>query len=155
MAGAGKTSVGKALSLELGYEFLDTDKMIETSYGKSKDIIDSEGKDRFRVIEEEVLLSINFKNTLLATGGSAVFSPLAMEHLRDNSDVMYLEVSFENISERVLDFKERGFIKESHQSVEEAYMERLALYEKYADYSVTNNGSIQDCIKKIVSLLDL
>ena len=155
MAGAGKTSVGKALSLELGYEFLDTDKMIETSYGKSKDIIDSEGKDRFRVIEEEVLLSINFKNTLLATGGSAVFSPLAMEHLRDNSDVMYLEVSFENISERVLDFKERGFIKESHQSVEEAYMERLALYEKYADYSVPNKGSIQDCIKKILSLLDL
>ena len=155
MAGAGKTSIGKALSLELGYEFLDTDKMIETSYGKSKDIIDSEGKDRFRVIEEEILLSINFKNTLLATGGSAVFSPLAMEHLRDNSDVMYLEVSFENISERVLDFKERGFIKESHQSVEEAYMERLALYEKYADYSVTNNGSIQDCIKKILSLLDL
>ena len=155
MAGAGKTSVGKALSLELGYEFLDTDKIIEISYGKSKDIIDSEGKDRFRFIEEEVLLSINFKNTLLATGGSAVFSPLAMEHLRDNSDVVYLEVSFENISERVLDFKERGFIKESHQSVEEAYMERLALYEKYADYSVTNNGSIQDCIKKILSLLDL
>ena len=155
MAGAGKTSVGKALSLELGYEFLDTDKIIETSYGKSKDIIDSEGKDRFRVIEEEVLLSINFKNTLLATGGSAVFSPLAMEHLRDNSDVIYLEVSFENISERVLDFKERGFIKESHQSVEEAYVERLVLYEKYADYSVTNNGSVKECIQKIVSLLDL
>ena len=155
MAGAGKTSVGKALSLELGYEFLDTDKMIETSYGKSKDIIDSEGKDRFRVIEEEVLLSINFKNTLLATGGSAVFSPLAMEHLRDNSDVIYLEVSFENISERVLDFKERGFIKESHQSIEEAYVERLVLYEKYADYSVTNNGSVKECIQKIVSLLDL
>ena len=155
MAGAGKTSVGKALSLELGYEFLDTDKMIETSYGKSKDIIDSEGKDRFRVIEEEVLLSINFKNTLLATGGSAVFSTLAMEHLRDNSDVIYLEVSFENISERVLDFKERGFIKESHQSIEEAYVERLVLYEKYADYSVTNNGSVKECIQKIVSLLDL
>ena len=47
MAGAGKTSIGKALSLELGYEFLDTDKIIEISYGKSKDIIDYEGKDRF------------------------------------------------------------------------------------------------------------
>ena len=155
MAGAGKTSIGKVLSLELGYEFLDTDKIIEISYGKSKDIIDSEGEDRFRAIEEEVLLSTKLKNTLLATGGSAVFSPLAMEHLRDNSDVIYLEVSFKNISERVLDFEERGFIKESHQSVEEAYMERLALYENYADYSVTNNGSIQDCIKKILSLLDL
>ena len=155
MAGAGKTSVGKALSLELGYEFLDTDKIIETSFGKSKDIIDYHGKDRFRAIEEEVLLLTKFKNTLLATGGSAVFSPLAMEHLRDNSDVIYLEVSFENISERVLDFKERGFIKESHQSIEEAYMERLALYEKYADYSVTNNSSMKDCIHKILSLLDL
>ena len=154
MAGAGKTSIGKALSLELGYEFLDTDKIIEISYGKSKDIIDSEGKDRFRVIEEEVLLSTKFNNTLLATGGSAVFSPLAMEHLRDNSDVIYLEVSFENISERVFDFKERGFIKESHQSIEEAYMERLVLYEKYADYSVTNNGSVKDCINKIIDLLE-
>ena len=152
MAGAGKTSVGKALSLELGYEFLDTDKIIETSYGKSKDIIDSEGKDRFRVIEEEVLLSTKFNNTLLATGGSAVFSPLAMEHLRDNSDVIYLEVSFENISERVLDFKERGFIKESSQSIEQAYMERLVLYEKDADYSVTNNGSVEDCVQKMLSL---
>ena len=154
MAGAGKTSVGKALSLELGYEFLDTDKIIETSYGKSKDIIDYQGKDRFRAIEEEVLLLTKFKNTLLATGGSAVFSPLAMQHIRDNSDVIYLEVSFENISERVLDFKERGFIKESHQSIEEAYVERLVLYEKYADYSVTNNGSVKECIHKIISLLD-
>ena len=155
MAGAGKTSVGKALSLELCYKFLDTDKIIEISYGKSKDIIDSEGKDRFRAIEEEVLLSIKFKNILLATGGSAVFSPLAMEHLRNNSDIIYLEVSFENISERVLDFKERGFIKESHQSIEEAYTERLVLYEKYANYTVTNNGSVEECVQKILSLLDL
>ena len=78
-----------------------------------------------------------------------------MEYVRDNTDVIYLEVSFEIISERVLDFKERGFIKESHQSIEEAYMERLALYKKYADYSVTNNGSMKDCIQKILSLLDL
>ena len=121
----------------------------------NKNISSIQNQKRFRAIEEEVLLSTKFKNTLLATGGSAVFSPLAMEYLRDNSDVIYLEVSFENISERVFDFKERGFVKESHQSIEEAYMERLVLYEKYADYSVTNNGSMKDCIQKILSLLDL
>ena len=33
-------------------------------------------------------------------------------------------------------------------------MERLVLYEKYADYSVTNNGSMEDCIQKILSLLE-
>ena len=51
--------------------------------------------------------------------------------------------------------EERGFIKESHQSIEEAYTERLVLYEKYADYSVTNNSSVEACVQKIISLLDL
>ena len=88
MAGAGKTSVGKALSLELGYEFLDTDKIIEISYGKSKDIIDSEGQDRFRAIEEEVLLSTKFNETLLAR--SAVFSHLLW--LKEKSYVIHLDV---------------------------------------------------------------
>ena len=110
MAGAGKTSVGKALSLELGYEFLDTDKIIEISYGKSKDIIDTEGQDRFRAIEEEVLLSTKFNETLLATGGSAVFSHLAMEFIKEKSYVIHLDVDFETILDRVSDFKERGFI---------------------------------------------
>ena len=155
MAGAGKTSVGKALSLELCYKFLDTDKIIEISYGKSKDIIDSEGKDRFKAIEEEVLLSIKFKNILLATGGSAVFSPFAMEYLRDNSDVIDLEVSFENISERVLDFKERGFIKDPNQTVEDAYKKREILYKRYSDHTVTNNRDIEDCIHKILTKLKL
>ncbi|MFL2706307.1 MAG: shikimate kinase [Gammaproteobacteria bacterium] len=154
MAGAGKTSVGRALSSELDYEFLDTDKIIENLYGKSKDIIDSEGQDQFRAIEEEVLLSTKFQDTLLATGGSAVFSPLAMEYLRDSSCVIYIEVNFETILSRVLDFKERGFIKESNQSVEDAYMQRIVLYEKYAHYTVTNNESIKDCTKKILPLLD-
>jgi shikimate kinase len=155
MAGAGKTSVGKALSLELGYEFLDTDKIIEISYGKSKDIIDSEGQDRFRAIEEEVLLSTKFNETLLATGGSAVFSHLAMEFIKEKSYVIHLDVNFETILARVSDFKERGFIKDPNQTIKDAFKEREILYKHYSDYTVTNNGHIEDCVQKILTTLNL
>tara|TARA_A100001011_G_scaffold68497_1_gene69832 strand:- start:921 stop:1388 length:468 start_codon:yes stop_codon:yes gene_type:complete len=155
MAGAGKTSVGKALSSHIGYEFLDTDKIIENLYGKSKDIIDSEGQDRFRAIEEEVLLSTKFNETLLATGGSAVFSHLAMKFIREKSYVIYLEVNFETIMDRVSDFKERGFIKDPNQTVEDAYKKREILYKRYSDHTVTNNRDIEDCIHKILTKLKL
>ena len=155
MAGAGKTSVGKALSSQIGYEFLDTDKIIENLYGKSKDIIDSEGQDRFRTIEEEVLLSTKFNETLLATGGSAVFSHLAMKFIREKSYVIYLEVNFETILDRVSDFEERGFIKDPNQTVEDAYKKREILYKRYSDHTVTNNRDIEDCVQKILTKLKL
>ena len=155
MAGAGKTTVGKALSSHIGYEFLDTDKIIENLYGKSKDIIDSEGQDRFRAIEEEVLLSTKFNETLLATGGSAVFSHLAMKFIREKSYVIYLEVNFETILDRVSDFKERGFIKDPNQTVEDAYKKREILYKRYSDHTVTNNRDIEDCVQKILTKLKL
>ena len=81
MAGAGKTSVGEILSSRLSYSFLDSDKLIENLYGNSQAIIDTRGKERFKIIEEVVLLSIKFDNHVLATGGSAVFSYSAMEYL--------------------------------------------------------------------------
>ena len=155
MAGAGKTTVGKALSSHIGYEFLDTDKIIENLYGKSKNIIDSEGQDRFRAIEEEVLLSTKFNETLLATGGSAVFSHLAMKFIREKSYVIYLEVNFETILDRVSDFKERGFIKDPNQTVEDAYKKREILYKRYSDHTVTNNRDIEDCVQKILTKLKL
>jgi len=151
MAGAGKTTVGKALSSHVGYEFLDTDKIIENLYGKSKDIIDSEGQDRFRTIEEEVLLSIKFNETLLATGGSAVFSHLAMKFIREKSYVIYLEVNFETILDRVSDFKERGFIKDPNQTIADAFKKREILYKHYSDHTVTNNRDIGDCVHKILT----
>ena len=155
MAGAGKTTVGKALSSHIGYKFLDTDKIIENLYGKSKDIIDSEGQDRFRAIEEEVLLSTKFNETLLATGGSAVFSHLAMKFIGEKSYVIYLEVNFETILDRVSDFKERGFIKDPNQTVEDAYKKREILYKRYSDHTVTNNRDIEDCVQKILTKLKL
>ena len=155
MAGAGKTTIGKLLSSKLSFQFIDSDKIIENLYGNTQQIINLQGNERFKAIEEEVLLSIEFDNTILSTGGSAIFSLPAMEYLKESSEIIYLDVPLEIISNRIGNFCGRGFIKNSKQSFRDAYDERESLYRKYANHIVENTDEVDECVEKIVLLLDL
>ena len=106
MAGAGKSSIGEELAKSLNLEFVDSDLVIEQKYGKSlQDILSQSGHERFKEIEEESLLSVNFQEIVLATGGSAVFSK-AMQFIKENSIVIYLDATYQDITERVSNFRE-------------------------------------------------
>ena len=149
MAGAGKSSIGKKLADRLGFSLIDSDLIIETEYRESlQQVLDRFGKEEFLKIEEKVLISIEFKNTVLATGGSAIFSELAMDYLRRRSSIIFVEVSYDKIIERVSNFSERGFLKRSNQTIKEAFIERELLYKQYADYVVVNDASQEKCLKK-------
>ena len=153
MAGAGKTTVGKRLAKLLNYSFIDGDIRIEEKINQTiQNYLDQYGRKAFTEIEEEVLLSVNFNQTILATGGSAVLSDTAMNFLRENSEVIYLEVSYENISERIFNLSERGVVRGPGQSLLETYNERLELYKRYADHVVINNGDTDSCLKEILNL---
>ena len=153
MAGAGKTSVGKKLALDLNKNFIDSDKIIEDESGKTlQGLMVELGTEEFKKVERKTIQSIKLDNTVLATGGSVVLSEEAMHYLRDNSKVIYLEVSFEDVSRRVSGFNKRGFIKDSDQTVEEAFLFRKGLYQQYSHYVVSNDGSITACLDKIKSL---
>lgn len=154
MAGAGKTSVGKELARTLGFSFIDSDTLIEKQHGKSlQNILDDEGYIKLREIENIALKSIQFNETILSTGGSAVYSDEAMEHIQQNSKVIFLEVPFSQILERVPSFLDRGFAKAPNQSIEDAFIERQELYEKYSDVVVSNTQDLNHCIAKILELL--
>ena len=130
MAGAGKSSIGKELAKRLNFYFVDSDSIIEKKYGKSlQDILNQNGNKKFKEFEEGALLSVEFKEIVLATGGSAVFCDAAMDYIKDNSIVIYLEVSYEDISARISNFSERGLLKRSDQTIQEAYKEREGLYQ--------------------------
>ena len=90
----------------------------------------------------------------MATGGSAIFSEQAMEHIRKESILIYIETTYEDIINRVKDFSQRGFIKKSHQTIEEAFLERQSLYKDYADFVITNDSSIDECFDKIVEIVN-
>ena len=154
MAGAGKTSVGKELARTLGFSFIDSDALIEKQHGKSlQNILDDEGYIKLREIENIALKSIQFNKTILSTGGRAVYSDDAMEHIQQNSKVIFLEVPFSQILERVPSFLDRGFAKAPNQSVENAFGERQELYKKYSDSVVSNTKDLNSCVSKILELL--
>ncbi|MDC0906056.1 shikimate kinase [Gammaproteobacteria bacterium] len=154
MAGAGKTSVGKELARTLGFSFIDSDALIEKQHGKSlQNILDDEGYIQLREIENIALKSIQFNETILSTGGSAVYSDEAMEHIQQNSKVIFLEVPFSQILERVPSFLDRGFAKATNQSVKDAFVERQELYKKYSDSVVSNTKDLNSCVSKILELL--
>ena len=154
MAGAGKSSIGKKLANHLKFNFVDSDSLIEAKYDTSlQDILSKNGNKKFKEIEEDALLSVEFKQIVLATGGSAVFCDMAMDYIKENSMVIYLEVPYEDISARISNFSERGLLKRSDQTIQEAYKEREGLYQHYADYIVQNHGKIESCLEKILSLI--
>ena len=85
MPGTGKSKVGVILAKRIGYDFLDEDIAITLKDGRQlSEIIEQEGIDRFLEIEGEVGLSIEAEKTVIATGGSAVFSDDAMRHFKEN-----------------------------------------------------------------------
>ena len=122
MAGAGKSTVGRELANILNFRLIDSDTLIEEQQGKSlQKILDDEGYLRLREIENSVLKNLHFKEIILSTGGSAVYSDEAMKHIQQNSKVIFLDVSFNEILERVPNFHERGFAKAPSQSIEDAF----------------------------------
>ena len=154
MAGAGKSSVGKELAKVLNLKLIDSDTLIEEQYDKSlQKILDDEGYIKLRKIENLVLKNLSLNETVLSTGGSAVYSEEAMEYIKKNSIVIFLEVPFGQILERVPSFLDRGFAKAPSQSIEDAFEERQELYKKCAHHIVSNTRDLHSCVSKIVELL--
>ena len=154
MAGAGKSSIGKKLANYLMFDLIDSDYLIEKNQNKSlQEVLVENGIQRFKEIEEAAILSVEFNQTVLATGGSAIFSKKAMNYIAGNSLVIYLEVSFEDIIDRIPDFSNRGFIKEADQTMEYAFNERENIYREFADYIVTNNEGLESCFEKILRII--
>jgi len=154
MAGAGKSSIGVKLANYLKFDFIDSDELIEANQNKSlQEVLAKNGVQEFKKIEEAAILAVEFNQTVLATGGSAIFSKKAMNYIKSNSSVIYLEVSFEDIMDRIPDFSNRGFIKGADQTMEDAFNERESIYREFADYVLPNHEGIESCFNKILSII--
>ena len=84
MPASGKSTVGVILAKVLGYDFFDTDLLIQRREGmRLSRIIEEKGIDGFLAVENEVNASVHASRTVIATGGSAVYGREAMRHLRE------------------------------------------------------------------------
>lgn len=134
MPGSGKSTVGVILAKSLGVDFIDTDLLIQSREKRLlQEIIDDDGIDCFLDKECDAVLSIDAENAVIATGGSVIFREGAMNHLKKNGKIIYLDVPVSELKRRLSNIKTRGVAARKGESVEDIFRERNSLYEKYAD----------------------
>ena len=158
MPGAGKSTLGIVLAKILNKNFIDADLVIQSQCDKTlQKIIDAMGPQGFIDIENEILCDIEAANTVIATGGSAVYSDAAMKHLASIGTVIYLKISYESLLARLNDLQERGVVLKGgiSMSLRDLYDEREPLYQQYADITVNvDDLSITAAARKVASIVE-
>ncbi|WP_027723145.1 homoserine kinase [Maridesulfovibrio zosterae] len=155
MAGAGKSTLAPLLAARLGWEYIDTDSVIEAYYGRPlQDIVDELGVPEFRKAEDYILSSLGVVRSVVSTGGSVIYGENAMNRISSLGPVIYLRISSETCVERVGGGEGRGLARMPGQSLESLYEERAPLYEKYSDFAVdTDEFSPQECAEQVYQWL--
>lgn len=137
LPGSGKSTTGVVLAKTLGRAFFDTDIVIQERTGRRlQEIIDSDGTEAFLKIEEEAVLALERRNAVIATGGSVVLVPRAMEHLRETGIIVFLVISYDEMVRRLDNISTRGVVLLPGQDLRAMYNERVPLYHQYADITV-------------------
>lgn len=155
MPAVGKSTLGVILAKILGYQFIDSDLVIQKQeQALLKDIIEQKGIDGFIETENRINQSINCDKSVIATGGSAVYGAQAMEHFKEIAIIVYLKIDYETLNARLNNIKNRGVVIREGQTLKSLYEERSILYEKYADITVSeDNHSIEEVLKVILEAL--
>lgn len=157
MPGAGKSTLGVLLAKARAMSFVDTDLMIQhRENALLGEIISSRGNDEFLRIEEEVLCeAASFHSHVIATGGSAVLSPCAMDALCAGGTVVYLDVPYRVIRRRLRDMRSRGVVFGDNETLKTVYDRRTPLYKKYADIVLAQGReSVEKTLAGLTELLD-
>ena len=151
MPGAGKSTIGVVLAKKLGYEFIDSDIVMQNKYKKIlQELINEHGIDGFEKIENDVNKNLNTKNSVIATGGSAIYGKEAMEHFDSIGTVIYLNLPYEEIEQRLGNLEERGVTIKKGQTLKDLYNERTPLYKKYANVIIDCQGkTIREIVEEI------
>lgn len=152
MPGVGKSTIGVILAKEIGYQFVDSDLLIQKTEGKLlKEIIAERGVDGFLAVEDRVNASIEAERSVIATGGSVVYGEATMAHFKETALVVYLSCPFARLEKRLGDLKGRGVVVKDGQTLRDIYEERCRLYERYADVTVDEGDrGIEETLELLV-----
>lgn len=152
MPGSGKSTLGQRLAKRLNYQFLDTDLLLEKETNLDlQDIVNLRGLPYFLALEERILCNLNCRNTVIATGGSAIYSQAAMNALGAHGIRIYLCISLASMLQRVSNQNNRGLVKLAGRPMQYLYQERKSLYPRFADIVVDNNRPVtQQSLDRVI-----
>ncbi|ROQ92123.1 shikimate kinase [Desulfosoma caldarium] len=155
MPGVGKSTLGVLAAKQLAAPFVDTDLIIQAAHGKRlQEIIREKGLAGFRAIEEAAVCSLTVFGTVIATGGSVVYSAKAMEHLRARGFIVWLDLSLPFLEQRLGDLDARGVVRAPGQSLQGLYEERQPLYALHAQAHLLLDGlNHEDALQALLHVL--
>lgn len=154
MPGAGKSTAGVILAKTLCRGFVDTDLLIQQKQSAPlQTIIDHSGLDAFLDAEEDAVASLDLENHVIATGGSVVYRCRSMEHLKQNSCIVFLNVPLRELEKRIGPMMlTRGIAMKRGVSFADLFEERLPLYRSYAHFEIDCTGKcIEQVVREIIS----
>lgn len=154
MPACGKSVTGVVLAKTLKMKFVDTDLLIQEAAGKGlQDVINEDGIEKFKELEEKVLSELDVENAIVSTGGSAIYYDSAMQHLKENGTVVYIKANLKTVKSRLRNIKTRGVAMGKGQTLDDLYKQRVPLYEKYADITVITNNkrNMEDTVADILA----
>lgn len=160
MPGGGKSTVGRHLSRRLGLTFDDSDAVIERRIGQSiRTYFETEGEDRFRAIEADVLAGLVVGGRgVVATGGGIVLRPCNRELLRTGSVCIYLHSTPEELFRRLRHDTKRPLLQVADPltRLRELYAQRDSLYREAAQFVIeTGRPSVPALVNMILMQLEL
>lgn len=157
MPGSGKSTCGVVAAKLMLKNFFDTDLLIQNIEGASlQDIIDNKGNNYFQEAEEKAILSLDIQGTVIATGGSVVYSQKAMEHLKSLGKIIFLNIDYEHMLSRISNLSTRGVLIKNGETLKDMFDERLPLYEKWADDVINcNDNTVQQTAEAIAAKIQI
>lgn len=155
MPGSGKSTVGVLLAKTLGYGFVDTDLVIQQREGALlQEALREKGVEGFLDAEAEAIQTVKCEDCVVATGGSAVCRPAAMDHLKRLGTVVYLSLPCHVLEARIRNIKTRGIAMAPGETLQGIYRARTPLYERYADLTVhTSRMTLERSVSAVLRAL--
>ncbi len=134
MPASGKSTVGVLAAKVLGFDFVDTDLLLQKQEGlRLHEILAQGGPGAFLAAEDRLLSGLRVEESVVSTGGSAVYHQSGMNHLKRLGAVVWIDVPYGEIERRLGDIATRGVVLAPGQSLQQLYDERQPLYEHWAD----------------------
>jgi len=154
LMGAGKSTLGKALSEKLSFEFLDTDEIITQEQNLAiTDIFSQFGENYFRQLEKNLVLKLSdFENKIISTGGGLVQDIENLNNLKKNGFVVYLQASVETLYSRIKDDNKRPLLQVDNplEKLSEILIAREKNY-KLANFIInTENKTIDYIVNELI-----
>ncbi len=155
MPSSGKTTLGKRVAEKLGWQFIDTDHLLEATHGRPcRELFVEHGEEAFRTWEaERIALLTGITKHVIATGGGALCREGNVELLRELGTLVYLKTPVDVLWERVQTVPRYVDWRRSKGAFNELAKQRVPLYHHATHYTIdTHNLSLEEVEALLVAI---